>query len=484
MKVSLSNHYILSKEEVVKLLDLPHDIMREQLAHYISTRRSLPDEIVAQIFQCYEKFGEDILKLCIEEFYEFPEAAQMEIFNLPAELRDELLLLYAKKSRHSRRFCDAAVVRVLNLPQKAMMEIISAYLNCGNVLPKDAQLRIVQFEQDVAEKIFSIYDHLPEAGVFDVVFANWHYTAKKKFFLASIKKIGSFEFRERHDRIDKVIDLTLKFPANDRDKLLWAFWNRHCLDIGILKKICTIEDPSRKQLLMREVYRSDGIDVLLELPEPTRTELLIHQIEEDGYCNFTSQQVKKFFCFPEPYRSRVLKVYAKRYDNLFAYAREEVLELSEPLRTELVLNSLSQLGSKYLFVLPEPLRTKALCAYFSTEEAEDDDLLKVFNLPNETRKAVLLAAIEAKADMYLFDSANCWISPLKKKLFELPEPSRSEIVKAYVENGWELDAPWMLWLLSKKVRDPLIKVYASRHKDFKPSYYEEKIKKLFGEIPD
>jgi hypothetical protein len=52
-----------------------------------------------------------------------------------------------------------------------------------------------------------------------------------------------------------------------------------------------------------------------------------------------------------------------------------------------------------------------------------------------------------------------------------------------VENGWELDEPWMLWLLPQEVRNPLIEVYAEKHKNFRPSYYEEKIKKLFGEIP-
>ena len=483
IKVSLSNHFWLSDEEAIELLNLPHDIMREQLVKYIDTRRSLPDKVVVQIFRRYQEFGEDILKLCIKNPCEVSNAVQMEIFNLPAELRDELLLILAKDTRGSKRFCSEAILRILDLPQKAMMEIISAYLNCGNGLPKDAQLKVMLFGQDVAEEIFSINNHLPEPDVFDVVFDEWDAAARKKFFLANIEKIYDFELKHYYERLERIVDLILKFPANDRDELLAAFFDRDCLDMNIFKKICTIDDPSRKQLLMRMTYSMDGIDVLLELPEPTRTDILIHQIEESDYCNFTSQQVKKFFGFPEPYRSRLLRAYAKEYNNLFGYAKNEVLEMPEPLRTELVLNSLVRSVSKDLFELPEPLKTKALCAYFSTKEAEDNDLLKVFDLPDESRKTVLLAAIEAKANMYLFDYVNSWLSPLKKKLFELPEPSRSEVVKAYVENGWELDEPWMLWLLSKEVRDPLIVVYAEKHKNFRPSYYEEKVKKLFGEIP-
>ena len=483
IKVSLSNHFWLSDEEAIELLNLPHDIMREQLVKYIDTRRSLPDKVVVQIFRRYQEFGEDILKLCIKNPCEVSNAVQMEIFNLPEELRDELLLLYAKGTSGPERFSDAALIKIFDLPYETMMKIVTIYLKCGNCLSREAELKIMDLGKDVAEKIFSIYHHFPEADTFDVVFDEWDAAARKKFFLTYIKKICGYELRNHYDMVERIADLTLKFPADDRDELLAAFFDRDCLDTNIFKKICTIDDPSRKQLLMRMTYSMDGIDVLLELPEPTRTEILIHQIEESGYCNFTSQQVKKFFGFPEPYRSRLLRAYAKEYNNLFGYAKNEVLEMPEPLRTELVLNSLVRSVSKDLFELPEPLKTKALCAYFSTKEAEDNDLLKVFDLPDDTRKAVLLAAIEAKANMYLFNYTNSWSSPLKKKLFELPEPLRSEIVKAYVENGWELDEPWMLWLLSKEVREPLIEVYASRHKNFNPSYYEGKIKKLFGEIP-
>lgn len=481
MKVSLSHHFLLSDEEAMELLNLPHDIMREQLSHYIDSRQSLPDAVVAQIFKRHKEIGDDMLELCLDKLSEFPDAAQVELFNLPEKLRDKLLLKFVKKS--SRHFCDEAVMKILDLPQEMMMKVITTYLGHGSIPPREAQLKIACFEQSVAEKIFSVYRHIPRADVFDVVFEKWDATARKKFFLDNIKKIGSFEFNNCYGRLERILDLSLKFPAKDRDKLLSAFFDRGYMDVNLLKKVCTIEEPSRKRLLMRKLYSTDAIDVLMELPLPTRTELLIHQIKNDGYCNFSSQQIKKFFSFPEPYCTRVLKAYVKRYDNLFEYAKEEVMAMPEPLRTELVLNSITSWNSKELFKLPEPLRTKALCAYFSTDEPEENDLFMVYELPDETRTPVLLAAITAGKNRYLFEYGH-WGSPLKRMLFELPEPSRTEVVTAYVENGWELDEPWMLWLLPKKTRDPLIEVYAAKHKRFNPSCYEEKIKELLGEVPD
>ena len=481
MKVSMSRHFLLSDEETMELLNLPHDIMREQLSNYIETRQSLPDEVVVKIFQRHQEIGDDMLELCLDKLLQFPDAAQIEIFNLPEKLRDKLLLEFVKKS--SRHFCDEAVMKILDLPHEMMMKVITTYLGHGSIPPREAQLKIACFEQSVAEKIFAVYRHIPRADVFDVVFEKWDATARKKFFLDNIKKIGSFEFNNCHGRLERILDLSLKFPANDRDKLLSAFFDRGYMDVNLLKKVCTIEEPSRKRLLMRKLYSTDAIDVLMELPEPTRTELLIHQIKNDDYCNFVGRQIREFFNFPEPYRTRVLKAYVKRYDNLFKYAKEEVMAMPEPLRTELVLNSLKGFESKELFELPEPLRTKALCAYFSTDEPEEHDLFMVYELPDETRTQVLLAAITAGKNRYLFNYG-VWESPLKSMLFDLPEPSRTKVLTGYVENGWEFDDPWMLWLLPKEVRDSLIEVYAAKHKRFNPSYYEEKIKELFGEVPD
>ncbi len=478
MKISLSDHFILSDREGMKLLNLPHDIMREQLFKYIETRQSLPEKVVVQIFRQHQKIGDDLLRFCIEKLLMFPEAAQMEIFNLPMELRDELLLMYAKKS--SKRFCDIALVNILDLPSDVMIEIITTYLGHGGFLPKEAELKIARFEQNVAEKIFSVYQYLPEADVFDVVFAKWDDATKREFFLDNIKDLGSFEFNNRYDTIKRIVDLILKFPVVYRDKLLSAFFDKGYFDDKIMKKICTIEEPSRKSLLMRQTYSLDGIDILLKLPEPTRSEVILHQIEENCFCDFVGSQVRKFFSFPEPYRSRVLRAYAERFVNLFEYASKEVLAMPEPLRTELVLSSLSPLVIKKLFKLPEPLRTKALCAYFSSDKPRIDDISGVYKLPDVSRKAILLAAIRAKKKRYLFDSVNCWGSPYKRQLFELPEPSRTEVITAYVENGWKLDEPWMLWLLPKEVSDPLIKEYAAKHKDFYPSQYEEKIKDILG----
>jgi hypothetical protein len=439
---------------------------------------------VVKIFQLYQKVGKDVLKACIDHLYDFPKAAQMEIFNLPEELRDELLLLYAKYTSGSERISDAALVKILDLPHETMMKIITIYLKCGNCLSKEAELKIMNLGKDVAEKIFSIYHHFPEADTFDVVFHNWDAASKKKFFLTYIKKICGYELRNHYDTVERIVDLTLKFPANDRDELLVAFFDRGYMDDNIFKKICsTVEDPSRKHLLMSKIYSTSAIDVLLELPEPTRTEVLIHQIEEADYCNFTGSQLKKFFEFPEPYRSRVLMAYVKRYDDLFYNVPEEVLEMPEPLRTELVLNSIYSLARDNFFELPEPLRTEALCAYMASEEADDNDIFMVYDLPDESRTAILLATIKAKKKMNLFDYGP-WSSPLKERLFYLPEPSRTEVITAYVENGWELDEPMMLWLLPKKTRTPLIEKYAKLHKDFSPAQYEKEINELLGEIPD
>ena len=268
MEVSLSEHSNLSDDEEMELLNLPQGIMQKQLLTCIKTRRSLADEVLVKIFQRHKEVGKGILKACIEYLYDLPAVAQMEIFNLPEELRDEMLLVFVKGNRDSRRFCDEAVVKILDLPEKVMMKIVLTYLDSGKILQKEAELKIMQFEQGVAEKIFSVYHHLPEDCVFEAVLERWDDAAKKKFFLANIKKIGGFEFKHYYDRVERIVDLILRFSTADRDELLQAFFDRGQISSGILEKVSAIEDPFRARLLKTKVYTVNAINVLLKLPEP------------------------------------------------------------------------------------------------------------------------------------------------------------------------------------------------------------------------
>ena len=490
MEITLSGNSILSKRDQFAILGLPQDIMVKNLLRYIETRWSLKDEVMVRVFQRHEDVGKDVIKACIKISSQMCEDAQMELFNLPAQLRDEMLICFAAKSGHGPlRFCDAAVMEILDLPLTSMLKILSVYLKGGNWLSKEAQAKIIGFPQEVSEKIFADYTHILEPLVFDKVLTDWTDESKKKIFLDNIKKIDQYTFKYSYDEMKGMMDLAFKLPQKVRDELLRAYMERGELSGEVMKKICELEDPSRKNLLKLNVYSTEGIELIFSLPEPTRTELLLHQINKSDWSPLSGEQIKAIFKFPEPNRSELLKAYATRFYNLFERAEKEVLKLPDPLCTEIVLkcagnSDITSATVDRLFRLKEPLKTKALSVYFAGSEAETKYLKEVFKLPDYSRATILLAAIKARKNMYLFNEFNISSSPYKKQLFELPEPNRTEIITAFVENGWELDEPWMLWLLPKATRDHLIKVYAEMHSRFDPAYYEAKVKELLGEIPD
>lgn len=484
MEITLSGNSILSKRDQFAILGLPPEIMSKNLLRYIETRWSLKDEVMVRIFQRHEDVGKEVIKACIKISSQMCEDAQMELFNLPAQLRDEMLVCFAAKSGHGPlRFCDAAVMAILKLPLTSMLKILSVYLKGGNWLSKEAQAKIMEFPQEVSENIFADYTHIPETLVFDKVFTDWTDESKKTFFLSNIKKINQYTFKYSYDEMKGMMNLVFGFPQKVRDELLQAYMERGELSGEVMKKICELEDPSRKNLLKLNVYSTEGIELIFGLPEPPRTELLLHQIKESAWSPLSGEQIKALFKFSEPNRSELLKAYGARFNNLFEVAEKEVLKLPEPLCTEIVLQCASNddIGSATVdrfFRLKEPLKTKALSVYFAGSEAETEYLDDVFKLPEPSKSTILLAAIKARKNMYLFNLCNISSSPYKKQLFELPEPHKTEVITAFVENGWELDEPWMLWLLPKQTRDHLIKVYAQKHERFDPSYYEKKIKEM------
>lgn len=490
MEITLSGNSILSKRDQFAILGLPPEIMSKNLLRYIETRWSLKDEVMVRVFQRHEDVGKDVIKACIKISSQMCEAAQMELFNMPAQLRDEMLICFAAKSGHGPlRFCDAAVMAILKLPLTSMLKILSVYLKGGNWLSKEAQAKIIGFPQEVSEKIFADYRHIPETLVFDKVLTDWTDESKKKIFLDNIKKIDQYTFKYSYDEMKGMMNLVFGFPQKVRDKLLQAYMDRGELSGEVMKKICELEDPSRKNLLKLKMYSSEGIDLIFGLPEPSKTELLLDQINKSDWSPLSGEQIKALFKFPEPNRSELLKAYATRFYNLFERAEKEVLKLPDPLCTEIVLkcagnSDITSATVDRLFRLKEPLKTKALSVYFAGSKAETKYLSKVFKLPEPSKSIILLAAIKAKKNMYLFNEFNISSSPYKKQLFELSEPYKTEVITAFVENGWELDEPWMLWLLPKATREPLIKVYAKKHDRFDPAYYEAKVKELLGEIPD
>ena len=480
-EVNLSRDSILSSKDLEILLKLPQELMRKNFLTYIETRRSLPDEIVVKIFRMYKKSGEVVIA-CIDKLCDFPDAAQMEIFNLPDEWKYLMLNIFAHRTCCCpRHFCDEAQLKILDLPQEKAVEILTIYLENINFLSDAAELKVCDYDQDTVKKIFLMYHHIPRDATLKKVVEVCDAATAKEIFLASIAQIDQYR-----NISDEAMAMVFKFPEAYRDEVLIKRFKRGYISGELLHKVCSLPDPIRKKLLLSNLWNSETLDWFFKLPEPTRSEILLHNIIKTGFSRWSPKQLAKICGFEEPYRSKLLKAYGECFGFFFKGAEKLIAALPEPLQSKMWQYYFEAIGSdnlseeefKRLLALKEPLRTKALSVYFAGSEAETKYLSKVFKLPEPSKSIILLAAIKAKKNMYLFNAFNISSSPYKKQLFELSEPYKTEVITAFVENGWELDEPWMLWLLPKATREPLIKVYAKKHERFDPSYYEKKIKEM------
>jgi len=481
MEISLSNSLILSNNDQMAILELPPDIMPEKLLTYIKTRCSLDDDVMLQVFHRHKDIGKDVIKACLKMLRCIPYYVQLEIFNLPVEWRHEMLITLADNEYN--RFCDEAQLKIFALPQKQAVEILTIYLSHYHKLSEAAELKILDYDQATIKEIFLRYYHVPSDATLKKVVESCNDATIKEIFLASLTQIDTIS--------DESMSLVFDFPESSRDEILKAYFKKSNISYNILRRVCTLPDPIRKTLLMSYHWAPEVLALLFELPEPTRSDILINNIKKAAVDNWSTEQLAAVCGFEEPWRTKLLEAYGERFGFFFEGATELLNQLPEPLQRKMKGYYLKALASSeistneftMLLALEEPLRTKALSAYFAGSKATSRHLKEVFKLPDYSRATILLAAINSNKKWDLF---NCWnmSCPYKKQLFELPEPSRTKVITAFVKSGLELDEPWMLWLLPEKTRNPLIKVYAQKHKRFNPSYYEKKIKELLGEIPE
>lgn len=481
MEISLSNSSILSNNDQMAILELPPDIMPEKLLIYIKTRCSLDNDVMLQVFHRHKDVGKDVIKACLKTLSGIPYYVQLEIFNLPVEWRHEMLITLADNV-HSL-FCDETLFKIFALPQKQAVEILTIYLNHYNELSEAAELKILDYDQATIKEIFLRYHHVPSDATLKKVVESCDDATIKEIFLASLTHVYTIS--------GESMSLVFDFPESSRDEILKAYFKRSNISYNILRRVCTLPDPIRKTLLMSYHWAPEALALLFELPEPTRSDILLNNIKKAAVDNWSTEQLAAVCGFEEPWRTKLLEAYGERFGFFFEGATELITQLPEPLQRKMEGYYLNAIASSeistneftMLLALEEPLRTKALSAYFADSKAKKEHFEEVFKLPDHSRTTILLAAMKSNNKWDLF---NYWYmsSPCKKQLFELPEPSRTTVITAFVKSGLQLDEPWMLWLLPEKTREPLIKVYAQKHKKFDPAYYEKKIKELLGEIPE
>ena len=429
----------------------------------------------------YKKAGKEVLEACIDKLCDFPDAVQMEIFNLPDEWKYEMLIAFAERTHCCpRHFCGKAQLKILDLPQEKAVEILTIYLENINFLSDAAELKVCDYDQDTVKKIFLMYHHIPQYATLKKVVEVCDAATAKEIFLASVTQIDQYR-----NISDGAMAFVFRFPEAYRDEVLIKRFRRGYISEELLHKVCSLRDPIRKKLLLSSVWQAKTYNWFFKLPEPTRSDVLIYNIKKVAFDNWSPRQLATICDFEEPWRTKLLKAYGERFGFFFKGAEKLIEKLPEPLQSKMWQYYFEAIGSdnlseeefKRLLALKEPLRTKALSAYFAGGNVASYHVNRIFKLPEATSTPVILAAINARKQWYLFNSG-VGSSSYQKKFFEFSEPYRTQIISAFVGNGWDLDEPWRLFTLNKELKERLTKVYAQKHERFDPSYYEKKIKEM------
>jgi len=463
----------LDKKDQLKIFRLPKEFLISNLLTYINKHEELTDEAMAKLISRYKYVGKDVVAYCIKNL-NIDDKAQLQIFKMPAKLRDEMLKCLSATG--NSWLCDEALLKILDLPRDIMMDILTNELRKSSILSPEIELKIMTLGQETADKFFKIYKGIPTPQTFAKVMKDWDEATKKNFFLTNVAKIDD-SFTCDHDKVIEMMKYAFKLSSESRDEILTAYAKKGCMNEEIVEKVCKLPDPSRTNILMLNAYSTEALEFIFALPIPVRTTILLHRIKNSKSNDFSIVQIDSFFRMEEPYRSALLEAYAEMQPRIFSrHYSEKIFKLPMDLRTKLVMRLIAKdWAASLLFYLirqPDPLRTEALSAYYA--KAEHPYYFRdVFSLPDPARKAILLAAFKAHPE---------WVENYQDTLYQLPEPTRTELLTYIIENGAELTEPWRLWLLPKETREQLIQKYEDFQKQFSSADYEAKIAEIVGRL--